>query len=284
MVGAWKVSWEFSADDEQIAFAISFRSRTAPASDDPEGLDPLAPVAPPAPASEPTPFEVSIAPRRLEPPPPEPLPTIAEAIEPTPSELVPVDALSAAPPPAPDDPTPPPALPFAGPVATIDTLHATSDVPAAAPELGTERRDGAPATSAPPPVADGKSATDAPPAAAPAPVSAPPPQASPPPRPGEVTSDTDVISEAATDFAAQPVYPKRAVDLGLEGEVTLLAQVLADGHVESCEIETSSGHELLDESARKALRKWRFKPRRTNGVAHPFVARVPFRFYIPRGS
>ncbi len=287
------MSWRFSADDEQVAFAISFRTRSAPASDDAEGLDPNAPVLPPAAVMESLPRDAPIVALPLAPPPPEPLPFIPFALEPTPSDVVPVESHAIAstdaplesptpaePPPAPSEPPPEPDLPPTGPSAAVDTLHAASDVPAAAPEQDAQPRDGAPIAGATPTAADGATSDDAPSAAAPAPAGAIPPHAIPPPRAGEVDADTDVVSEAATDFAAKPKYPKRAADLGLEGVVTLLAEVTADGHVESCEIETSSGHELLDEAARKALRKWRFKPRRTNGVAHPFTARVPIDFHL----
>jgi protein TonB len=276
-VGAAKVSWRFTNDDEQIAFAISFRSRSAPASDDLEGLDPQAPVVPPAPATESLPPDAPIVPLPLAPPPPEPLPLVPLALEPTMSDVVPVDAQPTV---AKDEPPPAPELPLSGPSAAVDTLHATSDVPAAVPTVDAERREGGPIAGATPKADDAATATDAAATAAPAPAGAVPPHAVPPPRPGEVAADTNVVGEAATDYAPAPVYSARAIDLKLEGTVTLLAEVSADGHVESCEIETSSGHDLLDKAARKALRKWRFKPRRTNGVAHPFTARVPIDFHL----
>jgi protein TonB len=73
----------------------------------------------------------------------------------------------------------------------------------------------------------------------------------------------------------------RARAKGIEGTVVLLAQVDAAGAVTSCEVETSSGSELLDDAARDSLLQWRFKPRLVDGVARSFLARVPFRFSLP---
>jgi len=85
----------------------------------------------------------------------------------------------------------------------------------------------------------------------------------------------------ATLSSPAPIYPRKAQVDHLEGEVVLLALVKADGTVEGCEVESSSGHDLLDQAARTALLRWKFKPRIVDGVARPFTARVPFRFTIP---
>lgn len=102
-----------------------------------------------------------------------------------------------------------------------------------------------------------------------------------PPPPAEAAAEPIDASEAMTLAAPAPVYPRRAIEQRIEGEVTLLALVRADGSVGACEVETSSGHALLDAAAKSALLRWRFKPRWRNGEARPFTARVPFRFTIP---
>jgi protein TonB len=112
----------------------------------------------------------------------------------------------------------------------------------------------------------------------PAPV---PPAPEPATQPPDVASETAIVQEAPVIDAPRPVYPRRAIELALEGTVTLLALVKADGTVEACEVESSSGHALLDEAARAALKRWRFKPRVIDGIARPFTARVPFDFFIP---
>jgi protein TonB len=117
----------------------------------------------------------------------------------------------------------------------------------------------------------------------PAPPSQPPP---PPlvegPSRDNAGSEPTPVEDAEPVFHPPPPYPRRAVELELEGTVVLLALVKADGTVASCEVESTSGHEILDEVARKALRQWRFKPRIVAGSARPFTARVPFRFFIPQ--
>jgi protein TonB len=89
-------------------------------------------------------------------------------------------------------------------------------------------------------------------------------------------------SEApATTRTRAPDYPRRALDLHLEGDVVLLVHVGADGRVERAEVETSSRFALLDDAALAAVLEWEFKPRQVDGRATPFLARVPFHFFIP---
>jgi protein TonB len=42
--------------------------------------------------------------------------------------------------------------------------------------------------------------------------------------------------------------------------VVLLIEVGADGKVDNIAVFNSSGYEILDDAAKKAARKWRFKP------------------------
>jgi protein TonB len=90
------------------------------------------------------------------------------------------------------------------------------------------------------------------------------------------------IEQAETVDAPPPEYPRTARRLRQEGTATLLADVDGSGAVVSCRVETSSGFPLLDQAALAVLPTWRFKPRLVSGKAQPFVARVPFRFSMPR--
>jgi len=54
-----------------------------------------------------------------------------------------------------------------------------------------------------------------------------------------------------------PSYPYLAILAGVEGSVTLLADVTSAGAVER--VRAVSGHELLVDSARRALQRWRFR-------------------------
>jgi periplasmic protein TonB len=57
-----------------------------------------------------------------------------------------------------------------------------------------------------------------------------------------------------------PEYPEMAIFLGYQGNAIVRIKVSAKGLSEGVEILRSSGHKILDESAAKALKKWRFTP------------------------
>lgn len=107
----------------------------------------------------------------------------------------------------------------------------------------------------------------------------------PPPPPSrrekiEIAPPPPPVEAAETVTAPAPEYPRTARRKRQQGTVTLLAEVRADGAVESCRVETSSGFPLLDQAALAVLPEWRFKPRLVAGEARPFTARVPFKFTL----
>jgi len=55
-----------------------------------------------------------------------------------------------------------------------------------------------------------------------------------------------------------PEYPEMAIFLGYQGTAIVRIKVSAKGLSQGVEILSSSGHKILDESAAKALKKWRF--------------------------
>jgi protein TonB len=80
------------------------------------------------------------------------------------------------------------------------------------------------------------------------------------------TSVAPVESFTEANFRAnyaqnpKPDYPAVAKSRGWSGKVLLKVQVSAQGNSDSVAIEQSSGHEILDESAVEAVKKWRFIP------------------------
>jgi protein TonB len=66
----------------------------------------------------------------------------------------------------------------------------------------------------------------------------------------------------------------------LEGKVTLRAEVLPDGKAGRVAIESSSGHEILDQSALQTVKQWQFTPARKDGVIIPQVVRIPINFNL----
>lgn len=75
--------------------------------------------------------------------------------------------------------------------------------------------------------------------------------------------DNQLPQPVATNMA--PPYPEEARAAGLQGKVTLRLRIGVDGRVESLKILTSSGTPSLDESARTAVKQWRFEPARRLG-------------------
>lgn len=72
---------------------------------------------------------------------------------------------------------------------------------------------------------------------------------------------------AVVDFAscAKPMYPHDDLAAGHEGTVTLRFRVEATGTVSESKVAKSSGFPGLDESARQAIEKCRFKPPLVDG-------------------
>jgi protein TonB len=76
-----------------------------------------------------------------------------------------------------------------------------------------------------------------------------------------------------------PVYPKDALDGGLEGRVCLSVTVAADGSVSAVAVAKSSGHEILDDAAVRAVKRgWSFQPALKNGKPAPGTIAVTFEF------
>lgn len=80
---------------------------------------------------------------------------------------------------------------------------------------------------------------------------------------------------------SKPVYPAAARRAEQEGVVTLLLYIDEEGQVQSAKIEKSSGFTLLDEAAYKqALKGWRFKPAKKNGVPYAVWHSIPVEFVL----
>ena len=77
----------------------------------------------------------------------------------------------------------------------------------------------------------------------------------------------------STDGDAQPIvriepqYPRKAAMRGLEGWVILQFDITPKGSVENVRVVDSSTRKVFDKAARRALLKWRFKPKVVDGVA-----------------
>lgn len=112
-----------------------------------------------------------------------------------------------------------------------------------------------PAVPEPPPL------PAAPAAAAPAPVAVTPP-----------IFNADYLDNPS------PVYPALSRRLHEQGRVILRVLVSARGAADDVQINSSSGHARLDDSARDTVRRWKFVPARRGAEAVPAWVLVPVSF------
>lgn len=86
----------------------------------------------------------------------------------------------------------------------------------------------------------------------------------------------------AYDGALKLAYPRAAIRRHAQGTVLLHVLVDTDGRAQQIELSRSSGHRELDDAAREAVRRARFRPVLENGVAVPAWGLVPIEFRLDR--
>lgn len=77
-----------------------------------------------------------------------------------------------------------------------------------------------------------------------------------------------------------PRYPHLARKKGWEGTVVVKTRVEKDGLPSEIQIEQSSGHGILDESALRAVRQWKFLPAHSGALKFASWIRVPVKFEL----
>jgi len=92
------------------------------------------------------------------------------------------------------------------------------------------------------------------------------------------TSDADYKASYLKN--PKPPYPPLAVKMRLEGKVGIVAEVLPSGKAGRVRLESSSGHDLLDQSALETVKQWQFTPARKDGVIVTQVVRIPINFNL----
>lgn len=78
--------------------------------------------------------------------------------------------------------------------------------------------------------------------------------------------------------ARPPVYPVDARRRKQQGTVKLMVLVGPDGRVSDLRVAVSSGSDLLDQAALKAVKHWRWTPQKKDGVAVAVRGTVPVTF------
>jgi len=100
---------------------------------------------------------------------------------------------------------------------------------------------------------------------------------------GEIgsTNKSDLL-DATPRYRSNPLpdYPYLARQRHWEGVVWLMADVSRKGRVTALKVAESSGYGVLDKSALKSVRRWRFDPARSLGVAVDSQVRVPVEFRL----
>lgn len=109
--------------------------------------------------------------------------------------------------------------------------------------------------------------------------------------PGEIEIDTEVSTTAQSgmlDMAGdarpivriEPQYPNKAAQEGVEGWVQLSFSISATGEVQNVEIIDAEPKRYFEREARRALRKWKYKPKVVDGVAveqHNMMVELSFK-------
>jgi protein TonB len=73
--------------------------------------------------------------------------------------------------------------------------------------------------------------------------------------------------EAVALARIQPMYPRRQALMGIEGFVTIEFTITATGSVIDARVINSKPRRVFDQTALRAIVKWKFKPRLVNGKA-----------------
>ena len=120
---------------------------------------------------------------------------------------------------------------------------------------------------------------DPPPAEPPTPKPARPARTPPSvPSPGSDQATVDVVPTPTHN--PPPPYPRAARRNRYEGLVILLVRVSREGAARSVDVTQSSGHAVLDDAARRAVERWRFRPATVDGRSAEAALEVPIRFKL----
>jgi len=98
------------------------------------------------------------------------------------------------------------------------------------------------------------------------------------PEPVAKPRPVSVMMEGNLIHRVEPPYPMIAKQIRLQGTVVLRAMVGADGTIE--QIQVISGHPILVQEAREAVRQWRYRPYFLNGMAIPVETEVTVKFVL----
>ena len=87
------------------------------------------------------------------------------------------------------------------------------------------------------------------------------------------------VSQGLLIKKVQPIYPRNALTMHLEGAVELMATVSAAGNITS--VKVVSGEPLLTRAAVDAVKQWKYKPYQLNGEPVEIQTQVTVNFKLP---
>lgn len=101
-------------------------------------------------------------------------------------------------------------------------------------------------------------------------------------KPLETSASTGAITQIKPAYLKNPapIYPQEARRLGQEGLVVLEVNVDRKGKPASVKVKESSGHDLLDHAALRAVRQWTFAAARIGELPVEATVNVPVRFKL----
>lgn len=95
-------------------------------------------------------------------------------------------------------------------------------------------------------------------------------------------SSGGAVTEAKPNYLRNPAppYPLEAREKGWQGVVILRVLVDKTGYTIKVDKEKSSGYDILDESALKTVKSWRFRPAQLGALPVESLVRIPIRFEL----
>ncbi len=207
---------------------------------------------------------------------PEPPKTIEVALiaPPAPKPVAPPPVVT---PPAPPKPVPPPPVPEVKKPEPPKPVVKPKPRPRPTPKKAISEPKPEPAPEpTPPPVAEVPAEpTPAPPA---------PPAPSAPVQAPVASQAAAPVTQASFDAAylnnPRPAYPRLSRRLNETGKVLLRVRVSPEGAPEQVNLHQSSGHNRLDDAARRAVAQWRFVPAKQGGTPIASWVIVPIEFKL----
>ncbi|PIR37428.1 MAG: hypothetical protein COV35_10070 [Alphaproteobacteria bacterium CG11_big_fil_rev_8_21_14_0_20_39_49] len=96
----------------------------------------------------------------------------------------------------------------------------------------------------------------------------------------DIANNSFIKDASFKGVRVSPKYPKRALMLGLEGEVVIKALIDIDGTIKDVELFESSGYRILDEAVMQVAWKWEFEPSYVNNVPTRQWVKAPYEFVL----